>query len=275
MKSTRDRTLIHETPSKIRKRALVVGGTRSFSQEHYCMVLIGYREKEEKEWGCAGSLVTAKYVLSAAHCSNPTVLGPARWARLGELDISSSSDDAKPVDKAIIERIPHPKYITSQNYHDIVLFKLDSDVVFNSYILPICLHTKRQIITKFATVIGWGRTGFIEGTSDKLLEAEIEIYNDTECKRLMFSSITPQTPQGHQAEQMICAGVPDGSKDACQGDSGGPLVSRDTGKCIKTQQGITSFGQQCGNPDSPGVYTRVSNYISWIEEVALGDEAIL
>ncbi|XP_014285102.1 venom protease isoform X1 [Halyomorpha halys] len=259
------------TPPKT--RTFVVGGTRSLPRDHKYMVLIGYGETE-KEWRCAGSLITARYVLSAAHCSNSSVIGPARWARLGELDISSTSEDAKPVDKAIIERIPHPNYIDTKDYYDIALFKLDSDVVFNRYVLPICLYTNRAITSEVATVVGWGRTGFIEATSEKLLEADIRIYNDTECKRLVFSSATARTPQGHNADQMICAGVPDGSKDACQGDSGGPLVIREIGTCMRTQLGITSFGKECGNPDSPGVYSRVSNYISWIEEIAFTDGII-
>ncbi|XP_014285104.1 venom protease isoform X2 [Halyomorpha halys] len=251
----------------------VVGGKEAAPRIHNYMVLIGYGETE-KEWRCAGSLITARYVLSAAHCSNSSVIGPARWARLGELDISSTSEDAKPVDKAIIERIPHPNYIDTKDYYDIALFKLDSDVVFNRYVLPICLYTNRAITSEVATVVGWGRTGFIEATSEKLLEADIRIYNDTECKRLVFSSATARTPQGHNADQMICAGVPDGSKDACQGDSGGPLVIREIGTCMRTQLGITSFGKECGNPDSPGVYSRVSNYISWIEEIAFTDGII-
>ncbi|CAH1405893.1 unnamed protein product [Nezara viridula] len=260
-------TLLDREYPNIDSLRKVLGGKESLSRKHTYMALIGYGETK-KEWICAGSLITARYVLSAAHCSDPRISSPIKWARLGELDISSSSDDAEPVDKTIIERITYPKYIRSQNYHDIALFKLDSDVVYNIYIYPICLHTKRKIDSTFATIIGWGRVGFSDGTSEKLQEADIEVYNDTECRKLMFSSVMARTPQGHQADQMICAGVPDGSKDACQGDSGGPLVVGGVGKFIKTQIGITSFGKECGSPNSPGVYTRVSNYIPWIEKVA-------
>ena len=53
------------------------------------------------------------------------------------------------------------------------------------------------------------------------------------------------------------------SADTCQGDSGGPI------QCFKDGQyfivGITSFGAACGSP-LPGIYTRVSSFIDWIEE---------
>jgi len=52
-----------------------------------------------------------------------------------------------------------------------------------------------------------------------------------------------------------------------QGDSGGPLMcSRDqtTWKLV----GITSWGSSvCGAPNSPGVYTRITEYRSWIMSV--------
>lgn len=51
-----------------------------------------------------------------------------------------------------------------------------------------------------------------------------------------------------------------------QGDSGGPLV------CLGTDQryrvvGIVSYGAGCGAPDSPGVYTSVSDYCPWIKGI--------
>ena len=48
-----------------------------------------------------------------------------------------------------------------------------------------------------------------------------------------------------------------------QGDSGGPAQTEVNGKW--TLVGITSWGDGCGDPNSPGVYTKVSNYITWID----------
>lgn len=47
-----------------------------------------------------------------------------------------------------------------------------------------------------------------------------------------------------------------------QGDSGGPLT------CERNQThfiyGIVSWGDSCGEMGKPGVYTRVTKYVDWI-----------
>lgn len=55
------------------------------------------------------------------------------------------------------------------------------------------------------------------------------------------------------------------STDTCQGDSGGPLMAFING--LWQLQGLTSYGQGCAQPGFPGIYTRVSAYISWIQNI--------
>lgn len=50
-----------------------------------------------------------------------------------------------------------------------------------------------------------------------------------------------------------------------QGDSGGPLAcARDD---VSFLYGIISWGEGCGRSGKPGVYTKVVNYMDWINSV--------
>jgi trypsin len=71
-------------------------------------------------------------------------------------------------------------------------------------------------------------------------------------------------PEGYPVStNMVCAGVSGGGQDACGGDSGGPLVDSSD-----TLVGLVSWGIGCAQAAYPGVYTRVGNYISWINSNA-------
>ncbi|XP_023813697.2 transmembrane protease serine 9-like [Oryzias latipes] len=85
-----------------------------------------------------------------------------------------------------------------------------------------------------------------------LQEVQVPIVGNRQCK-CSYSSIT---------DNMVCAGLLAGGKDSCQGDSGGPLVIKQNNRWI--QAGVVSFGNGCALPHFPGVYTRVSQYQTWI-----------
>jgi transmembrane serine protease 9 len=67
-------------------------------------------------------------------------------------------------------------------------------------------------------------------------------------------------------EQQMCVGGVLG-KDSCSGDSGGPLMKVEDvdGPPRYYLIGIVSFGvRNCGGTTVPAIYTKVSEYITWI-----------
>lgn len=86
------------------------------------------------------------------------IFNRAKWVRLGELDIASDTDVAKPTDFSIVERVVHPDYKITENYNDIALFLLDSAVIFSAFMKPICLNTDQNLNPKDLIATGWGQT---------------------------------------------------------------------------------------------------------------------
>ncbi|XP_053696866.1 venom protease-like [Sabethes cyaneus] len=246
---------------------LIVDGEAAKSREFPHMALIGYGEAPAVHYLCGGSLVSDRFVLTAGHCVISAQHGPATAIRLGELALDSSNDEAFPEDFGVAELIPHPEYKQTSQYNDIALIKLDRKVIFSPYIRPICLPTKADFNNNRAIATGWGTIGYGEGTSAILLKVVLEMFTYDECDSQFEAN--RRLKDGIQRESQLCAGSRNSSKDTCQGDSGGPLqiYNDENVYCTYTIIGITSFGKYCGLAGSPGVYTRVYQYISWIENL--------
>ncbi|XP_053676849.1 venom protease-like [Anopheles nili] len=246
---------------------LVVDGELAKAREFPHMALIGYGNGSEIRYLCGGSLVSDRFVLTAGHCLTSTTFGPATIVRLGELSLSSTTDEAFPEDYDVTERIPHPEYKQSSHYNDIALIKLNRKVIFSPYIRPICLPVQEGITQKRAIATGWGAIGFGLEQSTSLLKVTLDLFRFDECQNQF--EITRKLRTGLNSTTQMCAGSRNSTKDTCQGDSGGPLqVYNDASVyCTYTIIGVTSFGQSCGLAGVPAVYTNVFAYLSWIENL--------
>ncbi|XP_065204403.1 serine protease snake-like [Planococcus citri] len=258
-----------DVPDCVNVQELVVGGIPAQPKEYPHMALIGYgSDLKTVTWNCGGSLISENFIMSAAHCVK-TQLGPPRWVLLGELDISSTTEDAKPKIYSIVKVHNHPQYNSKSLYYDISLFQLNTTVELGPYVRPACLYTaSTDSLIKFrASITGWGRTGAAERSSNSLQKATIGIVDHQNCTTSFEAR--PTLERGYDSKSMICAGDIDKGIDTCPGDSGGPLqilIPNET--CMWNIIGVTSFGPSiCGNNEDSGVYTKVPYYLDWIQSI--------
>nr|ALX00077.1 serine protease snake [Melanoplus sanguinipes] len=249
---------------------LIVGGIKTGPREFPHMAVIGYGEENAIEWMCGGSLISETYILTAAHCLNSNEKGPARWVRLGDVNLDGSNPDSNPQQVAVAERVAHPGYAPPSRYDDVALLRLARAVAFDAYTRPACLHVATQLPAAVGVATGFGKIEFASAaTSKDLLKVRLPFIPHGQCEAAYAADRgSRRLADGIREASMLCAGEPKGGKDTCQGDSGGPLqVSLQEPYCMYGLVGVTSFGKFCGFQNSPAVYSRVSHYVPWIESV--------
>uniref|UniRef100_A0A1Q3FBM8 Putative trypsin-like serine protease n=1 Tax=Culex tarsalis TaxID=7177 RepID=A0A1Q3FBM8_CULTA len=244
---------------------LIVGGEAAKLNEFPHMGAIGYRNNDtgRVEFRCGATLISERYVLTAAHCRN----ADAVVVRLGDLDLDSDVDGANPRDFQIEEFIKHPQYMSRSKYNDIALVRLAAPVQINNRIRPACLYQSAEIQQQKLIATGYGAMENFGSNANTLMKVVLEQYSQEACQ----AAYKNEGRFGGIIESQFCAGYEDGGRDTCQGDSGGPLQVRDEqDSCRFYVAAITSFGKFCGT-STPGIYTRVGAYLGWIEQIVWGE----
>lgn len=207
---------------------------------------------------CGGSLIDSTHILSAAHC----VAHMSSWdvarltVRLGDHNIRTNTE-TRHIEKKVRRVVRHRGFDSRTLYNDVAILTLDSPVQYRRDIRPICMPSGSAGYSgKTATVIGWGSLRESGPQPAVLQEVNIPVWTNAECRQ-KYGNAAP----GGIVDTFLCAGQ--ASRDSCSGDSGGPLMVND-GRW--TQVGIVSWGIGCGKGQYPGVYTRVTSFMPWIQK---------
>nr|XP_034833575.1 serine protease snake-like [Maniola hyperantus] len=259
---------------------VIFGGRAAIKGEFPHMGAIGWRSKNDSpQWlfKCGSTLISEKYALTAAHCCRlslrhtPDIVDPEpEIVRFGVENIADDefNINGEPKDVKIKRFIRHPGYRPPKKYNDIALIELDSVVQFKGNIHPACLWPYYDIshLGTEGVLTGWGYTE--QGKQPTQLQAAVvDIIETPKCDSIL-EMFRNRNWDGFR-ETQLCAGKLVGGIDTCQGDSGGPLqvkVPLKTEGNMYQILGVTSFGIKCGKKNRPGVYTRVSSFIDWIED---------
>ncbi|XP_045110865.1 trypsin-1-like, partial [Portunus trituberculatus] len=241
----------------------IVGGFEVSPKNKYPW-MVGLRITGDIVYGCGGSIITDRHVLTAAHCffyQDTKLPIPASLFLVGIADHNQLSTDDDVDGATRLVAIQNYEVFSSYDPHgidfDIAIITLKEALNFKlQQIGPICLpsNNKSTYAGVNATAVGWGVTMESGTHPDVLMEVQVPIIDQASCA----SNVNGLT------DNMICAGFNEGGKDSCGGDSGGPLSVVEDGRHILV--GATSFGEGCARPLNPGVYARVSQFLSWISE---------
>ena len=268
--------------SVARSVARIVGGDVAPEQTFPYMAAVVPRDRDNVFDGftCGATLITPTWLVSAAHCfydpTNNLIRDPDDFYDV-VLNRNTLSEDT------VGERIPVKRLIMFPQYPADPIFQQElasplGDLALMELAVPSSLPVvdiarpgdeSFLAAEQMSTILGWGGTlprVFPPSDdepeqifSDQLLIAQVPIISNAACR--LTENLLNQTVQ----DEMLCAGFAAGAIDTCQGDSGGPLLVNSSRGLI--QAGVVSIGIGCAQPNSFGVYTRLSSFSDWIDAI--------
>lgn len=233
----------------------IVGGRPADPDEWPWLAALVHKDGQGSGQYCGATLISDTHVLTAAHCIKPFKQSDIK-VRLGEYDFDQEGETKDQTFTLASMKI-HERYDDATFENDIAILKLNGVATRSESVWPICLPpASEQFTNRRAFVIGWGTIYFGGPTSSTLQEVNVRVWENSQCAA-NYAELDRNV-----LDTMLCAG--ETNRDSCQGDSGGPLNCMNPSTNTWELCGVVSWGARCAEPDFPGVYTRVTKYLSWI-----------
>lgn len=233
----------------------IVGGTNAAISDNPWQVSL---QNSSGAHTCGGSILNASWILTAQHCVNAggVITRPARVAA-GSPTLSGMGTSGQL--RSVAEVVVYPGYTFPTSGKDVALLRVSTPLdLTGPNVKAIGLVTSSDSTSGVtapgvaARVTGWGRRYQGGPSPDWLQTADVSILSNASAQ-----SSYPDIPL---TEDQLPTTTP--NKGPCNGDSGGPLTVLRNG--TRVLAGVVSWGSNCGNPQYPALYARVSSFESWI-----------
>ena len=244
------------------------------------------------ELHCSGSILSEKYVLTAAHC----------FHRLDEtkMNIIAGSDDPANsipekkrnlVQKKKIDNVKiHPLYENPAARYDLAIVKIKGQFMFRNSRWPICIpeetRSREFHFSKGYSLVGFGRDLNLDNRGSVLTTLDLDVQPTVACSSQYAEILNNERddqhfrlkntlPKNFDEDSLLCASKPGRSSGSCPGDSGGIFMRNEYVSDLNDYRNIQTAVvhgavQKCNGGRYPPIFVRIDTdeALPWINSIA-------